>query len=91
MSEQVIQAKILRFLEKEGYYVVKTISCNRAGVPDIIACAPGGQFIGLEVKTLTGRASKLQEYNLRKIKQTGGTAGIVRSLDDVKLLLGLTE
>lgn len=87
MSEQTIQSKIIKWLEKEGFYVIKTITCNRAGVPDIIACAPGGLFVAIEVKTPTGRVSKLQEVHVRKINYTGGIAFIARSLQEVKLAL----
>jgi Holliday junction resolvase len=87
MSEQTIQSAIIKWLEKEGFYVIKTITCNKAGVPDIIACAPGGLFVAIEVKTPTGRVSKLQEVHVRKINNAGGIAFIARSLPEVKLRL----
>ena len=84
MSEQAIQSKIIKWLEKEGYYVVKTITCNRAGVPDILACSPAGRFVGIEVKTPTGVVSKLQEVHIRRINEAGGLAMIARSLKEVQ-------
>ena len=86
-SEQQIQSKIIKWLEKEGYYVVKTITCNRAGVPDILACSPTGRFVGVEVKTPTGVISKLQEVHIRRIQDAGGLATVARSLKDVQDLL----
>ena len=58
-----------------------------AGIPDIIACIDG-KFYGFEVKTDVGKPTKLQEATIRKINRAGGTAVIVRSVDDVKSTLG---
>ena len=54
-----------------------------AGIPDIIACI-GGRFFAFEVKTLTGKPTKLQEATIRKILASGGTALVVRSVDEVR-------
>lgn len=83
MSEQKLQAKIIKWLEANGYYVVKTIVSNKKGVPDILACAPGGRFVGIEVKYGSNKASKLQEYNLKRIKQNGGIAILAYHLETV--------
>jgi len=54
-----------------------------AGIPDIIACI-NGRFFGFEVKTDSGRPTKLQEATIRKILAAGGTALVVRSVDEVR-------
>lgn len=54
-----------------------------AGIPDIIACI-NGHFYGFEVKTDSGKPTKLQEATIRKILATGGTALVVRSVDEVR-------
>ena len=56
------------------------------GIPDIICCYRG-RFVALEVKTDTGKPTKLQEAVIRKINRAGGTALIVRSVEDVKAAL----
>lgn len=53
------------------------------GVPDIIVVRDG-QFIGLEVKSATGRQSEDQKYFEENVKKAGGAYHLVRSLDDVK-------
>lgn len=83
MTEQKTQTKIIKYLESIGAYVVKNISTSRNGVPDIIACYKG-QFIAIEVKAKNGKSSKLQKYNIEKIKQAGGVAFVARSVEDVK-------
>ncbi len=57
-----------------------------AGIPDIIACI-NGRFFGFEVKTAVGKPTKLQEATIRKILAAGGTAVVVRSVDEVKAVV----
>ena len=57
-----------------------------AGIPDIIACI-GGRFYGFEVKTDTGKPTKLQEAVMRKINAAGGTALVVRTVDEVRAVV----
>lgn len=57
-----------------------------AGIPDIIACIDG-HFYGFEVKTETGKTTKLQEAVMRKISAAGGTALVVRSVDEVRAVV----
>ena len=61
------------------------------GIPDIICCYRG-RFIAFEAKTETGKPSRLQEAVIRKINAAGGTALVVRSVEDVKAALAaITE
>ncbi len=57
-----------------------------AGIPDIIACI-NGHFCSFEVKTDVGKPTKLQESTIRKILAAGGTAVVVRSVDEVKVVV----
>ena len=84
MSEQKVQTKILKWLKSEGYYVFKTIKCNRAGIPDIVGCTPWGQFFAIEVKYGSNKASQLQDWNIEQIKKTGGLSFVAYDLETVK-------
>jgi len=84
MSEQKEQAKVLKWLKNNGYWVFKTIECNRAGIMDIIACSPTGKFVGIEMKYGSGKASKLQSWNILEVAKRGGTAFVAWSLEEVK-------
>lgn len=86
MKESDIQKKIIDYLQSEGAWTVKTIQCNKAGVPDILCCL-NGRFIALEVKTEKGKASALQLRNIKQINHAGGIAAIVRSVEDTKQIL----
>ena len=55
------------------------------GAPDIIGVMPGdGRFLGIEVKTRTGRVSPSQETFLSEIRASGGRAFVARSVRDVE-------
>lgn len=51
------------------------------GSPDLVGIA-WGRFVGLEVKTPTGRVSKEQTMWLDMVRRFGGVAGVARSVED---------
>ena len=57
-----------------------------AGIPDIIVCLDG-RFVAFEVKTESGKLTKLQESALRKINAAKGRAYKVTSLQEVKRII----
>ena len=68
MTERDIVAAILRLLKKTpGCFAWKEHGgmYGTAGIPDIIACI-GGRFVAFEVKTPTGKLTKLQEITIQK-------------------------
>jgi Holliday junction resolvase len=71
MKEQQIQAKKIKELEALGYYVIKLINTNKNGIPDLIAIPPNSDVLFVEVKTATGKVSKLQEYRHKELTEKG--------------------
>ena len=74
MAERDIVAAILRLLKKTpNCFCWKTHGgiYGTAGIPDIIACLHG-RFVAFEVKTESGKLSKLQEITIQRIKEAGG-------------------
>ncbi len=53
-----------------------------AGIPDIIACIEG-KFYAFEVKTSSGKLTKLQEITIEKIQKAKGQAYKVTSVKEV--------
>jgi Holliday junction resolvase len=47
-----------------------------SGVPDFLACHEG-HFIGIEAKAGKGKTTALQEDNMRRIRESGGTTLVV--------------
>lgn len=82
MSEQQLQAKILKYLYAIGAYTVKVVSATRSGVPDIICCY-NGRFIVIEVKTGSNKPSALQLANIDSARKAGGLGLVAYSLEDV--------
>jgi hypothetical protein len=93
MTEKEITSAIMRYLksvpecfcwkEHGGMY-------GTAGLPDIICCIKG-RLVAFEVKTASGRLTKLQEATMRKIKAAKGEAFKVTSVGDVKVILDALE
>ena len=86
--EKTVQSKIIKYLEKKGAWVVKIISCNKNGCPDLLVCYKG-KFYGFEVKRSDGRGkvSPLQIYRIKQINDCGGKAYVVKSVEEVKKIL----
>ena len=71
MREQQIQTKKIKELEGQGYYVIKLINTNKNGIPDLIAIPPNADVLFVEVKSPTGRTSKLQEFRMKELREHG--------------------
>jgi Holliday junction resolvase-like predicted endonuclease len=71
MREQQIQSKKIKELEAEGYYVIKLVTTNKNGIPDLIAIPKDSDVLFVEVKKPDGKLSKLQEYRLKELKAHG--------------------
>lgn len=93
MIEKDIVTAIMRYLktvsmcfawkEHGGMY-------GTAGIPDIICCYCG-RFVAFEVKTPSGKLTKLQEITITKIKAAKGEAYKVTSVEEVKSILDSLE
>lgn len=88
MREKTIENAIKKYLTSNGAYFIKHYAnrFTRVGVPDILCCWRG-KFVGIEVKTPTGKLTDLQVYNLEHIKASGGISIVARSLKDVQEVL----
>lgn len=71
MTEQQIQSKRIKELESNGYYVIKLVKTNKNGIPDLIAIPRGSDVLFSEVKTPSGKLSKLQEYRIKELQEHG--------------------
>ena len=85
MTEQQIQSKRIKQLEQAGYYVIKLIKTNKNGIPDLVAIPPRSRVLFSEVKTPTGRLSKLQEFRIKELKERGIRTEVFRGLTEKEM------
>jgi Holliday junction resolvase len=89
MHEKDIVTAIMRYLKTvPDCFAWKTHGgmYGVAGLPDIVACV-GGRFVAFEVKTPTGKLTKLQEITIQKIRAAKGEACMVTSVEEVQTIL----
>lgn len=68
--ENVIQARIIKRLEAQGYTVVKLILTNMNGIPDLLLLKDGkASFV--EVKRPGGKLRELQAYRAEQLRRLG--------------------
>ena len=85
--EGKIQAKIIDYLKEHKVFHFRYNAVSSSfGLPDIIVIYYG-KFIGLEVKTPTGRATELQVKMQEAIRKAGGVYEFVTSVEDVERVL----
>jgi hypothetical protein len=100
MKEQDLVNAILDFLRVNGAWAIRVNSGGKqvenekgqrhfirmapAGTPDILACWPGGLFMGIEVKLPGNTATPIQQATLQIIRDAGGLAVVAYSVEDVR-------
>ena len=93
-QEKNFENKIKQYLKDHDCYFVKYFAnrMTKVGVPDILACV-NGSFLGIEVKSSTGKPSELQIYNVKTITDWGGYAGIgaPEQGEFLKILIGMLK
>lgn len=83
-KESQLQSKALAYIAAVPNQVwgVKTIMCNRTGIPDVLMCIDG-HFVAIEFKgeNDSAKTSALQLKNLHDIEMNGGSAYRIDNLD----------
>jgi hypothetical protein len=84
--ESAFQTKVINYLKSIGAYVIKihVSSYQLEGEPDIICCHKG-MFYAFELKQ-GSKLSELQKVKLQLIRDSGGVAMEIRSLDQLEEL-----
>lgn len=99
--EGKIQLEILKYLRSHGVFCFRNQPSTynhklgiyqsnpyvMKGTPDIIAII-NGKFVGIEVKTKTGKMSADQVLFKKRLEANGGVYVLARSVDNVAHLVG---
>ena len=80
MTEQQLQAKKIKQLEQEGFYVIKLTTTNKNGIPDLIALRSDRPALFVEVKTPKGKVSPLQRYRIKELQKYGFDVEVCREV-----------
>jgi Holliday junction resolvase len=70
MSESKIQNRIIKNLERDGFYVVKLIQTTKNGIPDLLAIKHGVAYF-VEVKDLGEFPDPLQLLRFKELRKAG--------------------
>jgi len=90
MQERNLQRSIKNRLAQGGAFCRKVSAEGSRGLPDLLVIYRGEVLLA-EIKTPTGRLSKLQEITIERIKQAGGRAEVWRSVADAERFIRETE
>ncbi len=78
-EEKNFENKVKKWLKAKGIYYFKYFgnAYSTAGILDLTLCV-NGKFVGVELKAEKGKTSSLQDYNIKKIQESGGIAIVLR-------------
>ena len=83
MKETTISYKIRKYLEGEGYIVIRLRATSEAGWPDLLVIA-FMRIVFIETKTPIGKLSELQKEKHFRLKLKGIKTIVASSIDDVE-------
>ena len=84
MLEKDIEKLFRDEIKKAGGKAYKFTSPGNDGVPDRIVMLPDGRIVFVELKTDTGKLSRLQELQCRQIDELGQTVRVLHGLAEVR-------
>ena len=84
MLEKNVERHLVTEIKRLGGMCIKLLSPGTAGVPDRLVILPDGRIVFAELKTETGRLSKIQEYTIGEMRKRGADVRVLYGLSDVK-------
>lgn len=84
MLEKDIEKLFRDEIKKAGGKAYKFTSPGNDGVPDRIVMLPDGRIVFVELKTDTGKLSRLQELQCRQIAELGQTVRVLQGFAEVR-------
>jgi hypothetical protein len=92
--EAKVKKQIRKILDTTRTYYAMPIGTGygSSGVPDFLVCHKGS-FVGVEAKAGKGKTTALQEDNLQRIRDSGGTTLVINetNLHELEKLLGVNH
>lgn len=94
-AEKNFENKVKKFLKEQGAWFIKYwggAAYTKSGIPDLLVCV-NGYFLGVELKSVKGKASELQLHTLKEIDNAGGCAILLYpdQFNDFKTMIELMK
>lgn len=83
MRERLIEARLVRAVNKVGGKALKLVSPGCMGVPDRIVLLPGGRICFVELKASGKRPRAIQEKRIRELRALGFSVYVLDSFQAV--------
>lgn len=81
--ESDVERKLVQGIQVLGGRAYKWVSPGNTGVPDRIVIFPDGKVEFVELKTVTGKVTKLQEAQINRLARLNCTVHVIRGLRGV--------
>lgn len=85
--ERDIEKRLMTGIKNMGGRAYKWVSPGNAGVPDRIVLLPGGKIWFVELKTETGKTTRLQEAQIRLLSRMGFNIRVLHGLAEVEAFI----
>jgi hypothetical protein len=85
--EKQIEKYLRLRVEERGGVCMKFVSPGQDGVPDRIVVMPGGRVYFVELKTETGKLSRIQKYQLKRLTDLDQICSVVYGKEGVNEFL----
>lgn len=84
MLEKNVEKLFVREVQARGGITYKFTSPGNVGVPDRIVITPEGRVWFVELKTETGRLSRMQEYQLERLRRQNCNVVVLYGREEVE-------
>ena len=87
MKESMIEAKLVKGIQRAGGLCYKFTSPGNPGVPDRVIILPGGRVVFAELKTEVGRLSSIQRWQTGELRARGAEVRVLKGMEQVQAFL----
>ncbi|QNM07187.1 VRR-NUC domain-containing protein [Wansuia hejianensis] len=87
MLEKEIERVLVEQVKRLGGRAYKWVSPGNDGVPDRIVILPGERPCFVELKTETGKLSRLQELQIGRLRKLGQDVRVLHGIQEVDAFL----
>ena len=84
MLEKEVERKMCEMIKQRGGLAYKFTSPHSPGVPDRIVITPDGVVWFVELKTVIGRMSKIQQWQKDELEKRNANVKVIHGWDSAK-------